>query len=53
MFEFLIGVIVVGNMVIIKLFELILNVVWVIKWLINEIFDVNYIEVIEGGIEEM
>lgn len=53
MFEFLIGVIVVGNIVIIKLFELILNVVWVIKWLINEIFDVNYIEVIEGGIEEM
>lgn len=53
MFEFLIGVIVVGNMVIIKLFELMFNVVWVIKWLINEIFDVNYIEVIEGGIEEM
>ncbi|HDJ4655132.1 TPA: aldehyde dehydrogenase [Staphylococcus aureus] len=41
-----------GNTAIIKPSELTPNVARVIKRLINETFDANYIEVIEGGIEE-
>ncbi|MCS4789190.1 aldehyde dehydrogenase [Staphylococcus aureus] len=51
-FEPLIGAIAAGNTAIIKPSELTLNVARVIKRLINETFDANYIEVIEGGIEE-
>lgn len=51
-FEPLIGAIAAGNTAIIKPSELIPNVARVIKRLINETFDANYIEVIEGGIEE-
>ncbi|HHD7313248.1 TPA: aldehyde dehydrogenase [Staphylococcus aureus] len=51
-FEPLIGAIAAGNTAIIKPSELTPNVARVIKRLINETFDVNYIEVIEGGIEE-
>ncbi|HHW6138212.1 TPA: aldehyde dehydrogenase, partial [Staphylococcus aureus] len=52
-FEPLIGAIAAGNTAIIKPSELTPNVARVIKRLINETFDANYIEVIEGGIEEM
>lgn len=52
MFEPLIGAIAAGNTAIIKPSELTPNVARVIKRLINETFDANYIEVIEGGIEE-
>ncbi|WP_460994168.1 aldehyde dehydrogenase family protein, partial [Staphylococcus aureus] len=41
-----------GNTAIIKPSELTPNVARVIKLLINETFDANYIEVIEGGLEE-
>ncbi|EOD7606712.1 aldehyde dehydrogenase [Staphylococcus aureus] len=51
-FEPLIGAIAAGNTAIIKPSELTPNVARVIKRLINETFDANYIEVIEGGIEE-
>lgn len=51
-FEPLIGAIAAGNTAIIKPSELTPNVARVIKGLINETFDANYIEVIEGGIEE-
>ncbi|HDG5462946.1 TPA: aldehyde dehydrogenase [Staphylococcus aureus] len=51
-FEPLIGAIAAGNTAIIKPSELTPNVARVIKRLINETFDTNYIEVIEGGIEE-
>lgn len=51
-FEPLIGAIAAGNTAIIKPSELTPNVSRVIKRLINETFDANYIEVIEGGIEE-
>lgn len=51
-FESLIGAIAAGNTAIIKPSELTPNVARVIKRLINETFDANYIEVIEGGIEE-
>lgn len=51
-FETLIGAIAAGNTAIIKPSELTPNVARVIKRLINETFDANYIEVIEGGIEE-
>ncbi|HDG5486781.1 TPA: aldehyde dehydrogenase [Staphylococcus aureus] len=51
-FEPLIGAIAAGNTAIIKQSELTPNVARVIKRLINETFDANYIEVIEGGIEE-
>ncbi|HDG5660200.1 TPA: aldehyde dehydrogenase [Staphylococcus aureus] len=51
-FEPLIGAIAAGNTAIIKPSELTPNVARVIKRLINEAFDANYIEVIEGGIEE-
>ncbi|HCX1076666.1 TPA: aldehyde dehydrogenase [Staphylococcus aureus] len=51
-FELLIGAIAAGNTAIIKPSELTPNVARVIKRLINETFDANYIEVIEGGIEE-
>lgn len=51
-FEPLIGAIAAGNTAIIKPSELTPNVTRVIKRLINETFDANYIEVIEGGIEE-
>ncbi|HCX1090580.1 TPA: aldehyde dehydrogenase [Staphylococcus aureus] len=51
-FEPLIGSIAAGNTAIIKPSELTPNVARVIKRLINETFDANYIEVIEGGIEE-
>lgn len=50
--EPLIGAIAAGNTAIIKPSELTPNVARVIKRLINETFDANYIEVIEGGIEE-
>ncbi|HDK7589803.1 TPA: aldehyde dehydrogenase [Staphylococcus aureus] len=50
-FEPLIGAIAAGNTAIIKPSELTPNVARVIKRLINETFDANYIEVIEGGIE--
>ncbi|HBE6979746.1 TPA: aldehyde dehydrogenase [Staphylococcus aureus] len=50
-FEPLIGAIAAGNTAIIKPSELTPNVS-LIKRLINETFDANYIEVIEGGIEE-
>ncbi|HDB7425102.1 TPA: aldehyde dehydrogenase [Staphylococcus aureus] len=51
-FEPLIGAIAAGNTAIIKPSELTPNVARVIKRLINETFDANYIEVIEGEIEE-
>ncbi|WP_303752751.1 aldehyde dehydrogenase [Staphylococcus aureus] len=51
-FEPLIGAIAAGNTAIIKPSELTPNVARVIKRLINETFDANYIEVIEGVIEE-
>lgn len=51
-FEPLIRAIAAGNTAIIKPSELTPNVARVIKRLINETFDANYIEVIEGGIEE-
>ncbi|HCY9788245.1 TPA: aldehyde dehydrogenase [Staphylococcus aureus] len=51
-FEPLIGAIAAGNTAIIKPSELTPNVARVIKRLINETFDANYIEFIEGGIEE-
>lgn len=51
-FEPLIGAIAAGNTAIIKPSDLTPNVARVIKRLINETFDANYIEVIEGGIEE-
>lgn len=51
-FEPLIGAIAAGNTAIIKPSELTPNVARVIKRLITETFDANYIEVIEGGIEE-
>ncbi|MEN0362470.1 aldehyde dehydrogenase [Staphylococcus aureus] len=51
-FEPLIGAIAAGNTAIIKPSELTPNVARVIKRLINETFDANYIEVIERGIEE-
>ncbi|ENJ34549.1 aldehyde dehydrogenase [Staphylococcus aureus M0239] len=51
-FEPLIGAIAAGNTAIIKPSELTPNVARVIKRLINETFDANYIEVIEEGIEE-
>ncbi|HDC8494720.1 TPA: aldehyde dehydrogenase [Staphylococcus aureus MRSA-Lux-31] len=51
-FEPLIGAIAAGNTAIIKPSKLTPNVARVIKRLINETFDANYIEVIEGGIEE-
>ncbi|EOD8052589.1 aldehyde dehydrogenase [Staphylococcus aureus] len=51
-FEPLIGAIAAGNTAIIKPSELTPNVARVIKRLINETFDANYIKVIEGGIEE-
>ncbi|MCL4578917.1 aldehyde dehydrogenase [Staphylococcus aureus] len=51
-FEPLIGAIAAGNTAIIKPSELTPNVARVIKRLINETFDANYIEVIEGGTEE-
>ncbi|MBW8217241.1 aldehyde dehydrogenase [Staphylococcus aureus] len=51
-FEPLIGAIAAGNTAVIKPSELTPNVARVIKRLINETFDANYIEVIEGGIEE-
>lgn len=51
-FEPLIGAIAAGNTAIIKPSELTPNFARVIKRLINETFDANYIEVIEGGIEE-
>lgn len=51
-FEPLIGAIAAGNTAIIKPSELTPNVARVIKRLINETFDANYIEVIEGGIAE-
>ncbi|HDE6607203.1 TPA: aldehyde dehydrogenase [Staphylococcus aureus] len=51
-FEPLISAIAAGNTAIIKPSELTPNVARVIKRLINETFDANYIEVIEGGIEE-
>lgn len=51
-FEPLIGAIAAGNTAIIKPSELTPNVARVIKRLINKTFDANYIEVIEGGIEE-
>ncbi|MFZ8254791.1 aldehyde dehydrogenase [Staphylococcus aureus] len=51
-FEPLIGAIAAGNTAIIKPSELTPNVARVIKRLINETFDANYIEVIEGGIEK-
>ncbi len=51
-FEPLIGAIAAGNTAIIKPSEVTPNVARVIKRLINETFDANYIEVIEGGIEE-
>ncbi|HCX2831629.1 TPA: aldehyde dehydrogenase [Staphylococcus aureus] len=51
-FKPLIGAIAAGNTAIIKPSELTPNVARVIKRLINETFDANYIEVIEGGIEE-
>lgn len=51
-FEPLIGASAAGNTAIIKPSELTPNVARVIKRLINETFDANYIEVIEGGIEE-
>lgn len=51
-FEPLIGAIAAGNTAIIKPSELTPNVARVIKRSINETFDANYIEVIEGGIEE-
>lgn len=51
-FEPLIGAIAAGNTAIIKPSELTPNVTRVIKRLINETFDANYIEVIEEGIEE-
>ncbi|HDP4570902.1 TPA: aldehyde dehydrogenase [Staphylococcus aureus] len=51
-FEPLIGAIAAGNTAIIKPSELTPNVARVIKRLINETFDANYIGVIEGGIEE-
>lgn len=51
-FEPLIGAIAAGNTAIIKPSELTPNVARVIKRLTNETFDANYIEVIEGGIEE-
>lgn len=51
-FEPLIDAIAAGNTAIIKPSELTPNVARVIKRLINETFDANYIEVIEGGIEE-
>ncbi|HBC7388384.1 TPA: aldehyde dehydrogenase [Staphylococcus aureus] len=51
-FEPLIGAIAAGNTAIIKPSELTPNVARLIKRLINETFDANYIEVIEGGIEE-
>ncbi len=51
-FEHLIGAIAAGNTAIIKPSELTPNVARVIKRLMNETFDANYIEVIEGGIEE-
>ncbi|HDE7402267.1 TPA: aldehyde dehydrogenase [Staphylococcus aureus] len=51
-FEPLIGAIAAGNTAIIKPSELTPNVARVIKRLVNETFDANYIEVIEGGIEE-
>ncbi|HHC6179521.1 TPA: aldehyde dehydrogenase [Staphylococcus aureus] len=51
-FEPLIGAIAAGNTATIKPSELTPNVARVIKRLINETFDANYIEVIEGGIEE-
>ncbi|HDY6311543.1 TPA: aldehyde dehydrogenase [Staphylococcus aureus] len=51
-FEPLIGAIAAGNTAIIKPSELTPNVARVIKRLINETFYANYIEVIEGGIEE-
>lgn len=51
-FEPLIGAIAAGNTAIIKPSELTPNVARVIKRLINETFDANYIEVIEGGIGE-
>ncbi len=51
-FEPLIGAIAADNTAIIKPSELTPNVARVIKRLINETFDANYIEVIEGGIEE-
>lgn len=51
-FEPLIGAIAAGNTAIIKPSELTPNVARVIKRLINETFGANYIEVIEGGIEE-
>lgn len=47
-FEPLIGAIAAGNTAIIKPSELTPNVARVIKRLINETFDANYIEVIEG-----
>ncbi len=50
-FEPLIGAIAAGNTAIIKPSELTPNVARVIKRLINETFDANYIEVIERNEE--
>ncbi|EHJ07251.1 aldehyde dehydrogenase [Staphylococcus simiae] len=51
-FEPLIGAIAAGNTAIIKPSELTPHVAQVIKQLINDAFEAQYIEVIEGGIEE-
>lgn len=52
MFEPLIGAIAAGNTAIIKPSELTPNVARVIKRLINETFDANYIEVIEEELKK-
>lgn len=51
-FEPLIGAIAAGNTVMIKPSELTPHVAKVIKKIINATFETNYIQVIEGGIEE-
>lgn len=51
-FEPLIGAIAAGNTAIIKPSELTPHVAEVIKQLINEAFEAQYIEVVEGGIDE-
>lgn len=47
---FLVFVIVVGNMVIIKFFEMMFNVFGVMKKLLGEIFEEKEIVVLEGGV---
>lgn len=50
LFGLLVLVIVVGNSVIIKLFEMMLNVFWVIIDIVEEVFMLDLVKVIEGDV---